>query len=153
MAISQFTTPYGHCGFDYMWDWKENSTFFGVLIYESITRKGVCAFNRIISAVVYIQTWKCLSPYYYYNASTGLCQDECGLYFYGHNQMVDIELEYWCKPCQWGCSKCSKTNKCISCNSDDMRVFNGSCYCPYGYLDTYIVTKCQPCVDPHCLIC
>ena len=91
MAISEFTTPHGYCGFDYMWDWKDNGTFFGVVIYESITRKNVCAFNRIISAVVYIQTWKCIEPYYYYNASTGLCQDECGLYFYGMSQMVDIE--------------------------------------------------------------
>ncbi len=30
MGISQFTTPKGSCGFDYMWDWKKNTTFFGV---------------------------------------------------------------------------------------------------------------------------
>lgn len=32
MGISEFTSPYGKCGFDYMWDWKDNSTFFGVVI-------------------------------------------------------------------------------------------------------------------------
>lgn len=34
-----------------------------------------------------------------------------------------------------------------------MRLYNGSCYCPNGYLDTMIVTKCQKCEDPNCMVC
>lgn len=34
-----------------------------------------------------------------------------------------------------------------------MRLFNGSCYCPHGYLDTRVETKCQPCADANCMIC
>ena len=62
-------------------------------------------------------------------------------------------MEYNCEPCDWACSKCNSSQKCLSCNSDDMRLFNGSCYCPNGYVETLTVTKCQPCLDPNCIIC
>ncbi len=90
MGLSEFTSKLGWCGFDYMWDWKKNSTFFGTQLFESITRRNTCAFVRMVSTVLYIQTWQCLSPYFYYNTSTALCQDECGLYFYESQEFVDI---------------------------------------------------------------
>jgi hypothetical protein len=82
MGLTEFTSKLGYCGFDYMWDWLDTDSFFGVKIYESITRTNLCAFVRITSSVVYVQAWQCLAPYYYYNRTTGLCQDECGMYFY-----------------------------------------------------------------------
>ena len=82
MAISYFDTPRGWCGFDYLWNWIDNGTFFGVGIEQSITRKGICAFNKMISTILYIRTWKCTPPYYYFNSTTESCQDQCGLYHY-----------------------------------------------------------------------
>lgn len=52
-------------------------------------RNGRCSFNRSLSTLLYLKTLKCIDTYNYYNHSTGLCQDECGLYFYGVYGEVD----------------------------------------------------------------
>ena len=55
---------------------------YGVLVEKSIQRDGNCGFNKMVSSVFYMKTWKCPDFNPYFNLTSNLCQDTCGLYYF-----------------------------------------------------------------------
>lgn len=141
MAVTQFTTVSGQCGFEYQWFFTANGTVpFGVNLISSWTVNSWCGFATVKSTIFYMMTWKCNGPYFYFNLSSNMCQDMCGSYYFGNT------TTYTCDPCiDTTCYSCNtSTSLCITCEAILNRILiNGTCVCVDGYFENNGL--CLPC--------
>ncbi len=72
--------------------------------------QALCGTTSHLSTVFYIKTYKCQSPYVYYNATSDLCQDGCSDYFLANTATI------LCQACHYTCQKCTLANSISSCS-------------------------------------
>jgi hypothetical protein len=144
MAVTDFNTIDGQCGFEYQWVYV-TSPAFGVSILLSVQKSGMCGFAQMTSTIFYIKTWQCDPPYYYFNLTTNMCQDACGDYNYENS------TDYTCDLCvNFKCLSCNNPSflspDCTDCDPTSFRtLLNQTCECMTGYYDNGINLTCVQC--------
>jgi hypothetical protein len=111
MGLTDFETVDGKCGFEYQWIYAVENGEFGVDILYSEQVSGWCGFSKMTSTIFYMMTWKCEHPTPFFNLTTSLCQDECGLYYYENNTVLQ------CYSCEFGCAECLDGDNCLTCDA------------------------------------
>ena len=80
-----------------------------------------------------MKTWRCVDPYPYFNLTTGLCQTQCGGFFY-ENATTGT-----CVACNNSkCYQCDSSNStnCTYCASYlfyQLNTATGNCVCIFGF--------------------
>ena len=103
MGVKSFQTNDSLCGFEYQWEFVNNTGVHGVELLDSWTIGNYCGFSQSTTSVLYISTWLCEAPYLYFNTTTQLCQNLCGQYYFENNNITE-------------CQKCSN-DFCYQCDS------------------------------------
>ena len=157
MALVDFRTVNGQCVIDYNWYFVTNYQVgvpYGIFLNASVpVAPYPYGLERTRSTIFYIKTWKCNSPYVYFNITTNLCQDGCGYYFYQNSTSST------CFNCSYQCMNCSSpnnSNACTLCEATTHRTLvNNKCLCNVGYFDDGYASTCRSCgtVDIHCVNC
>ena len=80
-------------------------------ILDSTAKGGWCGFSKMSSTIFYMKTWQCEGATPYFNLTTNLCQDDCGLYYFKNTTALE------CHNCDFGCADCTDINKCTGCDT------------------------------------
>lgn len=97
LGLMNFKVSNTTCGLNYRWYY---TTAYNTA--ENITNaieldppnalnastQALCGTTSHLSTVFYIKTYKCQSPYVYYNATSDLCQDGCSDYFLANTATI-----------------------------------------------------------------
>jgi hypothetical protein len=143
VGLQDFQTIDGACGFEYQWEYINQSSVFGIKVLPSLPLVAYCGFSLARSNVFYIKTWKCSPPYDYFNQTDSLCQTACGDYYIENNTLKV------CDTCYYSCQQCTVSNSeqdCSVCDSYLNRsLVNESCQCDPGFYDNGYESTCQSC--------